>query len=226
MDRGLGERVSQGMAIDTLDTKPLDAPVPTGTAPVAVRPGAIVLVRHGEPALSRKCKLTSDGYRDWWGRYEEGGLLEGQTPPAHLKKLAAGAGAVFCSTRQRAIETARAAAGARNVTPDVMFIEAPLPPPHFPAWIRLSPRMWGFYARIWWWLFDHNEGQETFAEAKVRAEAAAQRLMALAAEGQDVLVLAHGFFNSMIGMALQRHGWKLTLNEGYRYWSQRRFEKR
>ena len=53
------------------------APAPSATpraALVSVRPGAIVLARHGEPALSRKCYLTSDQYRDWWARYEVGGL--------------------------------------------------------------------------------------------------------------------------------------------------------
>ncbi len=45
------------------------------------RPGSITLARHGEPALSRKCMLTSDQYRDWWAKYELGGLLAGQTPP-------------------------------------------------------------------------------------------------------------------------------------------------
>ena len=46
--------------------------------------GAIILARHGEPALSHKCLLTSDQYRDWWARYEVGGLLAGQTPPPEL----------------------------------------------------------------------------------------------------------------------------------------------
>ena len=57
---------------------------PSRAALVSVRPGAIVLARHGEPALSRKCFLTSDQYRDWWARYEVGGLLAGQTPPPEL----------------------------------------------------------------------------------------------------------------------------------------------
>ena len=39
------------------------------------------------------------------------------------------------------------------------------------------------------------------------------------------MVLAHGFFNYMIGRALKRRGWKLTASEGYKYWSTRRFER-
>ena len=38
------------------------------------RPGAVILARHGEPALSRKIRLTAAGYRAWWADYEIGGL--------------------------------------------------------------------------------------------------------------------------------------------------------
>ena len=54
---------------------------------------AITLARHGEPALSRKCMITSDQYRDWWGRYEIGGLRAGQTPPQALLSTAEAVGA-------------------------------------------------------------------------------------------------------------------------------------
>ena len=188
--------------------------------------GAIILARHGEPALSRKCLITSDEYRDWWGRYEVGGLRAGQTPPQTLLSAAEGAGAIYASSRRRAQETAQAVARDREVLVDALFIEAPLPPPHFPAWIKLSPRYWGVISRFWWHVFNHHEGQETRAEAEVRADQAARILIARAGEGQDVLVLAHGYFNHMVGQRLKAHGWRLAHNQGFKYWSQRRYEKR
>ena len=188
--------------------------------------GAIILARHGEPALSRKCLITSDDYRDWWGRYEVGGLRAGQTPPQTLLTAAEGAGAIYASSRRRAQETARAVARDREVLVDALFIEAPLPPPHFPAWIKRSPRYWGVISRFWWHVFNHHEGQETRAEAEVRADQAARILIARAGEGQDVLVLAHGYFNHMVGQRLKAHGWRLAHNQGFKYWSQRRYEKR
>ena len=188
--------------------------------------GAIILARHGEPALSRKCLITSDDYRDWWGRYEVGGLRAGQTPPQTLLTAAEGAGAIYASSRRRAQETAHAVARDREVLVDALFIEAPLPPPHFPSWIKLSPRYWGVISRIWWHAFNHHEGQETRAEAEVRADQAARILIARAGEGQDVLVLAHGYFNHMVGQRLKAHGWRLAHNQGFKYWSQRRYEKR
>ena len=44
--------------------------------------------------------------------------------------------------------------------------------------------------------------------------------------GGDVLVLAHGYFNHMVGRRLKANGWRLAHNQGFKYWSQRRFVKR
>jgi broad specificity phosphatase PhoE len=198
----------------------------TDTAsPPEVRParGWIMLARHGEPALSRKIRLDSAGYRDWWARYEEGGILDGQSPPAGLLEMARHADVIFASTRRRAIETAEAVVAGKHFVRDPMFIEAPLPPPPLPPVIRLNPRTWGFIARVAWWFFGHHEGQETRAEAEVRAREVARRLMDAAATGQNVLVLAHGFFNTMVGRELRRSGWRCVDGRGYRYWSARRF---
>ena len=115
--------------------------------------------------MSRKVKLTSSGYRDWWATYEEGGIRTDQTPPDSLRALAARAVAVFSSTRRRAIETARAVAGDRPFTSDILFIEAPLPPPPLPDAFKVSPRSWGVIARAAWWL-GYGEGGETRAEAE------------------------------------------------------------
>ena len=194
-------------------------------APPSARPGAIVLARHGEPALSRKVKLSAAGYREFWASYEVHGLLPGQTPPATLIRFVERCGTLVASTRLRSIESARALAGDRTFAHEPILIEAPLPPPNWPSWIKLSPRMWGFYARFWWWFFNHHEGQESRSQAEIRADRAADMLIELAARGEDVVVLAHGFFNFMIGRALRRRGWKLAISEGYKYWSMRRFEK-
>ncbi|MDE2488212.1 MAG: histidine phosphatase family protein [Alphaproteobacteria bacterium] len=194
-------------------------------APVRQRAGAIVLARHGEPALSRKVRLSAAEYRDFWARYEVLGILPGQTPPPALLQFVERAGTLLSSTRLRSIESANALAGGRKVVPHEVLVEAPLPPPPWPRWIRFSPTIWGFLARVWWWFFNHHEGQETRRAAEARADAAADLLIEYATRGEDVLVLAHGFFNFMIGRALRKRGWKLVSSEGYKYWSTRRFER-
>ncbi|HZZ87629.1 MAG TPA: histidine phosphatase family protein [Caulobacteraceae bacterium] len=188
------------------------------------KPGAVILARHGKPALSRRCRLSASEYREWWADYEVGGLAEGQAAPETLQQHAQRAGFIIASTRLRSIETATALAAGRAFAEDPLFIEAPLPPPHWPHWLKLSPPVWGFISRTWWWIFDHHDQQETREQAKARADDAARTLIKLAASGHDVLVVAHGFFNLMIGRALRRHGWTCTEDGGFKYWAARRFE--
>ena len=184
-----------------------------------------MLARHGEPALSRKIKLDARAYDRWWAAYEAGGILPGQTPPAALMQAAREADVVFCSTRRRAIETAHALDLAHPVTYDAMFVEAPLPAPLTPAFLRLGPKAWGVITRFLWW-FGHSAGQESRRAAWDRARPVADRLAGEAEAGREVLVVAHGFFNGMVGVELTRRGWRCVRDRGFKYWSTRRFEKR
>lgn len=188
--------------------------------------GTIVLARHGEPDVSRKVSLSATEYRAFWARYEGLSLLPGQTPPADLTVRAGAAHVLFSSTLPRAIESAQALAPGRDFAREPVLIEAPLPPPRFPGFVRLSPKVWGFISRFWWWFFNHHEGQENRDQALARAERAADLVEGPALAGQDVVVLAHGFFNYMIGRALRRRGWRLVESQGWKYWSVRRFERK
>ena len=197
---------------------------PPPSAPALATPGTITLCRHGQPLLSREVTLDAKGYRDWWARYEEGGIEPGNTPPPSLLALARDARVIFASTRLRARQSADMVVAGRPVSHDAAFIEAPLPPPALPGFFRVGPRVWGFLARVAWWT-GHAEGQETRTQAQARASLAADRLEAAAWTQGDVLLLAHGFFNWMIGAELKRRGWRMIENRGYRYWSVRRFAR-
>jgi broad specificity phosphatase PhoE len=183
------------------------------------------LARHGEPALSRKVRLSAKEYRDFWARYELMGLLPGQKPPEHLMGFVDACDVLISSTRLRAVESAQAVGQGKVFLRDEVLIEAPLPPPNWPSWIRLSPRIWGFLARFHWWFFNHHQGEESRRDAEARADRAAAKLEAIAEGGQNVVVLAHGFFNVLIDRALRKRGWRRTSREGYKYWSTRRFER-
>ena len=87
------------------------------------------------------------------GRQQEGVAhrqREAAVVDVEVRLHAQGAGAIYASSRRRAQETARAVARDREVLVDALFIEAPLPPPHFPSWFKLPPKYWGVVARIWW----------------------------------------------------------------------------
>ena len=189
--------------------------------------GAITLARHGEPALSRRVKLDAEGYRLWWAEYERGGLLEGQAPPPILFQFAEEARFIFASTRKRSIETAKAVCGAKPFESLDLFVEAPLPPPPLPSVFKFTPEssQWGAIARFSWAIFNFHQGEESLTEARVRARWAAQLLIEKAQDG-DVFVLAHGYFNFMIANALKPHGYRKTLEQGFKYWGCRRYELR
>jgi broad specificity phosphatase PhoE len=186
--------------------------------------GAITLARHAEPDLSRKVRLNAREYRKWWDTYEGVGIVAGQSPPPKLLQAADSAGMIYTSTRPRSIETARVLVGAREMMHEALFIEAPLPPPNWPDFIRLSPRAWGVISRVSWWIGGHK-GEESRPEAQGRAQRAARLLHEVAMSGTDVLLVAHGFFNTMIGTELRRLGWRRAGGRGWRYWSTRSYRR-
>lgn len=188
-----------------------------------VRTGWIVLARHGKPKGDRKIRVTWREYIEWWSQYDRNGLMDGQNPPAGLVALAAEADVILSSTLLRAVETAQAVAAGKPVTPDPIFIEAPLPPPPIPG--RRKPRRWGVYARVSWWL-GRSVGGETRAQAEARAEAAAAALQARALRGENVLLCAHGWFNRMMRPVLLAWGWRCVYDGGDKYWAYRKYIRR
>ncbi len=208
----------------------MDSVASEGHAPKAdVRPGRIIVVRHGRPALDRAAgpPLDAVGYRDWWARYEAGSLAEGQNPPADLLQAVAGDVIFLSSERARAKETAGKIALGRPIKHLAVFNEAPLPPPRWSERRRFLPKTWNIIARSAW-LLGHADGDEHVKEARDRAKIAADVLIetAVAGQGRDVVVAAHGWFNRMLRRPLARRGWKCVRDGGDSYWSYRVYEKR
>lgn len=186
--------------------------------------GRIITARHGRPNLSRDVRITAADYGAWWEQYDASGLHPDETPPPSLINLAAKAKTVLSSTLPRAIETARQATkGAREVPADPMFVEAPLPPPPVP-FLKFSPTTWGVVSRTFWFLGYAPAGVESHFGAWRRVDEIADRLIALAGEG-DVLLCAHGYLNWMIDRRLRGSGWRRAEREGgNKFWSWRIYE--
>jgi hypothetical protein len=198
------------------------APSETLDRRVATRAGAIVIARHGRPNVDRSVFVDHREYRAWWENYDRVDLHPDERPPEALIRLAEGSDVIFASTLPRAIRTAEAVAGGRQIITDPVFIEAPLPPPKI--WGKRRPGHWGVLARVAWW-FGQHDGQESRADAEIRAEAAVATLTAQALRGQNVLLCAHGWFNRMMRPVLRAQGWREVEDGGDTYWSYRRYIK-
>lgn len=187
--------------------------------------GRIITARHGRPDLSRDVTITAREYGDWWARYDESGLHPDERPSESLIKLAQNAKTVLSSTLPRAIETAaQATGGSRDVPADPMFVEAPLPPPPLPGFLKLKPGQWGVISRVFWLLGYAPPGVERHSETWSRVAEIVARLETQSAKG-DVLLCAHGYLNWMIDRQLMREGWtRAERHGGNHYWSWRIYE--
>ncbi len=188
--------------------------------PATETPGPILLVRHGRPDLARKGWLSPDGWDAWWKAYGQAGLADGECPPRSLVTAAAPAVHRLASPVIRARQTAERLFGDLPFEQDRLFVEAPLPAPPWPNWIRLSPPLWGAVSRTLWLCGFAGQG-ESYAQARQRARQASDRLVADARDGM-VVVCAHGWFNRMMRGELVRRGWTCDRDGGDHYWSWRR----
>jgi len=196
----------------------------TSTGAESKKVGRLVLARHGRPALDKSKWLDAKGYYDWWQDYEAGGLAVDSKPPQNLIDMAATSDTILCSTRLRAVETAQALVDNARIQQNEVFVEAALPPPPLPL-IRFRPPVWDIWSRGLWWL-GMSRGEESRAMAEARAFAAVDVLEKQTAQGQNVLLCAHGWFNRMMRPVLQARGWDCVYDGRDNYWSYRTYEKR
>jgi broad specificity phosphatase PhoE len=124
---------------------------------------------------------------------------------------------VFASDRPRARESARALAPHAVVLPDAVFMEAQLKSPKVPL-VRMNAPFWAVVARLAWHA-GHHGGIEDYRDAKTRAQKAVEILRATAERDGIAVLVAHGYFNAMIGRMLSRQGWRKHGRHRAKYWN-------
>ncbi|PHV40086.1 histidine phosphatase family protein [Janthinobacterium sp. BJB304] len=174
----------------------------------------ITLMRHGEPRLAKGRWIAPIHMGQWIERYNQS-LIKENDIPAQCAVAALSASTIVASTASRAGSSARAL-GDLPFMQEAIFCEAALP---FALWKapRLPPETWAVIFRLLW-LFGYARGSDSLTITGLRARAAAERLVALAAQG-PVLLVGHGIMNRLIGKELQALGWLARNRQGSRYWS-------
>jgi broad specificity phosphatase PhoE len=177
----------------------------------------IVLVRHGQPHIALSPRTTHHGFGEYIDAYEAAGLDPQSLPPQELAELGRELTAIFASDRPRSHQSAAALAPHATAIRDPLFAEAPLASPPIPL-LKMGVPGWAVVARVLWHMGYSPRIEGWFAAGR-RAERAADALMARARESGPVALVAHGYFNWMIGRVLKKRGFVKRGSHRARYWN-------
>jgi len=177
----------------------------------------VILVRHGRPAIPTGERTSHHGFRTYIDAYEAAGLDPESAPPEELQDLVRELSAIYTSGRPRSQDSARALAPHAELIADPLFVEAPLASPRIPL-LKLHVPAWAVMSRILWHVGYHPE-IENYGDARQRAKEAADILAARAREDGTTALVAHGYFNAMIGRELSRRGFRKLGSHRARFWN-------
>jgi len=177
----------------------------------------IVLIRHGQPHIALDPRTGHAGFVDYIDNYEAAGLSPSSLPPKELADLLQELSHVFASDRPRSRQSAERLAPHAEMTVDPLFAEAPLASPRLPL-VQMAVPKWAVVSRILWHAGFHPE-IENPRQARQRAGRAADILIARARKAGAAALVAHGYFNWMIGRQLRNRGFRRTGTHQARYWN-------
>ena len=177
----------------------------------------IILIRHGQPDIALAPRTGHHGFRDYIDAYEAAGLEPSSLPPEELRGLVKELGAVFTSGKPRAHQSAARLAPHAQLIAAPLFEEAPLASPPLPL-LKLRVPKWAVMSRILWHV-GFTPGIENYRRARHRAAQAADILVGRAQGTGAAALVAHGYFNWMIGRQLRRRGFVKRGTHQARYWN-------
>jgi broad specificity phosphatase PhoE len=177
----------------------------------------VILVRHGRPAISTNHRTSHRGFRAYIDAYEAAGLDPASVPPEEVQDLLKELSFIYTSDRPRSQDSARALAPDAELIADPLFEEAPLASPRIPL-LRVKVPAWAVMARILWHAGYHPE-IENYRRAKQRAKRAADILTRRAREDGVSALVAHGYFNAILGRELRRRGFRRIGSHRVTYWN-------
>jgi broad specificity phosphatase PhoE len=202
----------------------LESERPVGAGAKAdARPLRIVLARHGRPAIATAPVARHWEFRDYIDDYEDAGLDPADAPPRELRDLVGEIGTVFTSGRKRAEQSARALAPNAEMIVDPLFTESPLAAPRIPL-LKMKVTKWAVVSRLMWYA-GFSPKIENYRKSKRRAREAADILIKRAMKDGGAALVAHGYFNYLIGIELRRRGFVQTGRHKAKYWNDVVYER-
>lgn len=198
------------------------APAPAGAA-AKVAPLKIILIRHGKPAIPTAPVARHHEFRSYIDAYEEAGLDPADAPPEELRDLVRELDAVFTSGRKRAADSAKVLAPNAELIVDPLFVESPLASPRIPL-LKMKVTKWAVVSRLMWYA-GFSPKIEGYRKSKRRAKQAADILIKRAQTTGGTALVAHGYFNYLIGIELRRRGFVQAGRHKAKYWNDVTYER-
>jgi broad specificity phosphatase PhoE len=195
----------------------------TPKAGAGTKPLKIILIRHGRPAIATAPRTSHHEFRTYIDDYEDAGLDPASAPPEELQDLVREIETVFTSGKKRADESARMLAPNAELIVDPLFVESPLASPRIPL-LKMKVTKWAVVSRLMWYA-GFSPRIEGYRKSKRRAVKAAEILIDRAAADGQTALIAHGYFNYLIGIELRRRGFKQTGSHKARYWNDVTYER-
>ena len=184
--------------------------------------GSITLARHGEPCAVAQGAADLGAIPRLVGRATRwAASSQAQTPPSTAGRHRTRGLTSFSPRRGGArSRPPRRSRPIAMFTQDDDLIEAPLPPPALPRLDQTLPAQMGRDRPVLVVLSSIITAKRPGRRRRGGRNLVAAALIERAETGDDVLVLAHGFFNLMVGRSLRRRGvalhrrWRLPVLVG------------
>ncbi|MBL3657113.1 histidine phosphatase family protein [Fulvivirga sp. 2943] len=175
----------------------------------------IILIRHGQPDVSRKGWKNREEAIIFTEVYDSVGVLSFKPMPLCPENLRTDS--VYYSNIPRARNTAERIFEDRyDMIEDARFREFERKIMCFFN-VKMPLSVWLTTSRILWLLGFNDKGIENFKEAKHRAKENAVYLEKKAEEQRLVILVAHGWHNKYVAKYLRKRGWEQVRKGGSKY---------
>jgi len=181
--------------------------------------GRIILVRHAKVNIDNPW-IHAGEMKTFIERYDHA-TIEPPQITEEIHALTESADIELSSKLSRSRETLELF-GNRVRDCHAVFNEAGLPYADGKSF-KLPAKVWTLIFRLAW-LLGYSNHSESYKEAKMRAEVAADLLVSLAADHQTVLLVGHGVMNCLIAKSLKKRGFVLREKTGNKNLAYRIFE--
>ena len=179
-------------------------------------------MRHAKVKIESTGALDASAMNRWLEAYDTAEIEMALPEDKNVKDLIEESHFLVCSQLPRTASSFKVLGKSADLH-DAVFDEIEIPSVTIP-WLTLSPKLWLTMIRLLSLLGVGRYGR-SLQKSRVRAERAADRLIALAEEHERVLLLGHGAMSWLTVKVLKQRGWDEVQKLNLKNWGYGHFRK-